>query len=271
MAYEQILYERVGAVGVITMNRPEKLNAWTGKMGGEMRQAIIEANDDPSVGAIVLTGAGRAFCAGADIAGFQEERTAMDEGRSTRGSATDGAAMTATGEDWVTFVRNSKKPTIAAINGACVGIGVTQILPFDIRIASEQARIGMFFVRMALVPELASSAILPQMVGVSRAIEWCMSGRMISPSEAKEAGLVAEVISSDQLMPRALEMGEALAKNALGAMASIRKLIYDNYHEKDIPGVMRSEGEALLAARKSPEHLEAITAFFEKREPKFAR
>ncbi len=266
MAYEQITYERIGHVAVLTMNRPEKLNAWTQQMGDEQRTAIEEANADPGVGAIVLTGAGRAFCAGADISIFARDREALDGGAKPEASR-----MTEHGKDWVTFVRTSKKPTIAAINGVAVGIGVTSILPFDFRIASEQARIGMFFVRMALVPELASSAILGQMVGIARAIDWCLTGRMIAPEEAREAGLVSEVVAPERLLPRALELGETLARQPLEAMGRIRELFYTNYHEADIATVMRSEGAALLAARRSPEHLEAITAFFEKREPTFTR
>lgn len=265
MSYEQITYERTGHVGLITMNRPEKLNAWTTKMGEETRDAIEEANADPEVGAIVLTGAGRAFCAGADISQFAADRKVLDAGEKPAPSR-----MTE-GKDYVTFIRENPKPTIAAINGAAVGIGVTSILPFDIRIASENAKIGMFFVRMALVPELASSAILPQMVGVARALEWCLTGRMILPEEAREAGLISEVVAPEQLLPRALELGETLARQPLEAMGRIRKLIYANQSVADIPQVMRMEGAELLAARKSPEHLEAITAFFEKREPSFSR
>lgn len=265
MTYQLITSENRGHVAVITMNRPEKLNAWTQEMGAEIRHAIEAANDDPSVGAIVLTGAGRAFCAGADISFFAAQR------ETPAPTARTESPMTRTGSDYVTFIRTSKKPTIAAINGAAVGIGVTQILPFDFRIMSDQARIGMFFVRMALVPELASSAILPQMVGTAKALDWCLTGRMIPAEECRESGLVNEVVAADQLLPRAIELGEQLAKQPLEAMARIRELIYSNYHEADLPRVMKSEGEALAVAYKSDEHGEAIRAFFEKREPVFSR
>lgn len=266
MTYNLITSENNGHVAVITMNRPEKLNAWTQQMGAEIRTAIEAANDDPSVGAIVLTGAGRAFCAGADISFFAAQRETQPAA-----PAREESTMTRTGSDWVTFIRTNRKPTIAAINGAAVGIGVTQILPFDFRIMSDQARIGMFFVRMALVPELASSAILPQMVGVSKALDWCLTGRMIAAEECRESGLVNEVTTPDQLLPRAIELGEQLAKQPLEAMARIRDLIYTNQHVADTQAVMKSEGEALAVAYRSPEHGEAIKAFFEKREPQFAR
>jgi 2-(1,2-epoxy-1,2-dihydrophenyl)acetyl-CoA isomerase len=167
MTYEQITVEQRGRVALITLNRPEKLNAWTPQMMAEMRSAIRAAASDNATGAIVVTGAGRAFCAGADIdAVFKQNSEARDSGREEN-TAQAGAG------NWVTFLRQLPKPTIAAINGAAVGIGITQILPMDIRIASDQARIGMFFVKMGLVPELASSALLPQMEGQARAIEWC--------------------------------------------------------------------------------------------------
>lgn len=268
MAYEQILFEKRGRVGLITMNRPEKLNAWTDTMMAEMRDAIRTANADDGIGAIVLTGAGRAFCAGADIGSFRAQREAADAGE-TRTSGN--SARTNAEDNWVSFIRNNQKPTIAAINGACVGIGITQILPFDIRIASEEARIGFFFIRMGLVPELASSAILAQMVGVSRALEWCLTGRMLSPTEAKEAGLLSEVVAPGDLLTRALALGEQLAAQSPLAMRSIRTLIYENALNGDVLDVMRREGAALAEAYASWEHKEAITAFFEKRPADFTR
>ncbi|MFN0096791.1 MAG: enoyl-CoA hydratase-related protein [Dehalococcoidia bacterium] len=265
MAYEQIRYETKGKAAIITLNRPEKLNAWTSQMMVEMRAAMDAACADPAVAAIVVTGAGRAFCAGADIASFAATREAMDRGERAR----DGEAAGA--DNWVQFLRGLPKPTIAAVNGTAVGIGVTMILPMDIRIAAESARFGMFFVRMGLVPELASSAILPQMVGAARAIEWCLTGRLIPAAEACAGGLASEVVADAALLDRAVELAGALSRNPGPAMASIRKLIYDNQLNGDISAVMRSEGVALDAARRTPEHKEAITAFFEKREPDFSR
>ncbi|OAI42185.1 hypothetical protein AYO38_03305 [bacterium SCGC AG-212-C10] len=268
MAYEQILAENRGRVTLITLNRPEKLNAWTNTMMAEMRQAIDAANADPEIGAIVVTGAGRAFCAGADIAGFAATRAAMDAGKA---SDEGNAARTDSAENWVSFIRNSAKPTIAAVNGVCVGIGITQIMPFDIRIASTDARIGFFFVRMGLVPELASSGILAQMVGSSRAMEWCLSGRMIPAAEAKEAGLISEVTEADALVDRAIALGESLSGQSPYAMRSIRELIYQNALEPDVLTIMQREGKALTAARMTWEHKEAITAFMEKRPANFAK
>jgi enoyl-CoA hydratase/carnithine racemase len=268
MQYEQILYEQRGRVGLITLNRPEKLNAWTAQMADEMRDAMDRACAEPSVATIVVTGAGRAFCAGADISGFAEQRARIEAGDTTP----DPAAQRVASRDrnWVTYLQNLPKPTIAAINGTAVGIGVTQVLPMDIRICADNARFGMFFVRMGLVPELASSALLPQMVGLSRAMEWCLTGRLISATEAHEAGLVAHVVPADHLLERALELGQGLANNAGPAMRSIRSLLYAHVNASDMAAVMKAEGEALEAARRTWEHKEAIQAFFEKRDPDFS-
>jgi len=266
MDYEQILYEQRGRVGLITMNRPDKLNAWTARMQAEMRDAIDRAVAGRSVGAIVLTGAGRAFCAGADISVF---RAGIDSGNARSQTVAPGAPVDAV--NWVDYCRQSPLPLIAAINGAAVGIGITQILPFDIRIASDKARIGMFFVRMGLVPELASSHLLAQLAGTGRALEWCLTGRMIEAAEAREAGLVSEVVPADRLLDRALDLGEELAGQARESMAKIKRLFAENAVESDINAVMHREAVALAEAYTSAEHREAVTAFFEKRKPNFAR
>jgi 2-(1,2-epoxy-1,2-dihydrophenyl)acetyl-CoA isomerase len=265
MSYEQITVEQRGRVALITLNRPEKLNAWTPQMMAEMRRGLQAAADDQGTGAIVVTGAGRAFCAGADIdAVFKTNVENRDAGRQEN-TAQAGAG------DWVSFLRNLPKPTIAAINGAAVGIGITQILPMDIRIASEQARIGMFFVKMGLVPELASSALLPQMVGQARAIEWCLTGRLIPAAEAKEAGLVAEVVAAEGLVDRAIELGEQLSGQSAFAMTKIRQLVIANTNANDTGDVQRAEGASLAAAYASWEHKEAIDAFLTKRPADFSK
>lgn len=269
MSFEQILVEQRGPVALITLNRPEKLNAWTPRMMVELRKAIGDAAADAGTGAIVVTGAGRAFCAGADIdAVFKKNSDARESN-----GAVDAAADTATADagNWVSFLRDLPKPTIAAVNGSAVGIGVTQILPMDIRIAADNARFGMFFVRMGLVPELASSALLPQMVGQARALEWCLTGRLIPAAEAREAGMVSEVVPADNLVARAIELGEALSGQSAFAMTKIRQLIFANANQTDIAAVMRSEGVALDAAYRSWEHREAIEAFLSKRPADFRK
>jgi 2-(1,2-epoxy-1,2-dihydrophenyl)acetyl-CoA isomerase len=263
-AYEQIRVERRGRVVVVTLHRPEKLNAWTPTMMAEYRDAIARANDDPDIGAVVMTGAGRAFCAGADIGevfGKQIERGA---------EASRAEKPAAASEDYLSFLARMPKPTIAAINGAAVGVGITQVLPFDIRLASDAARIGFFFVRMGLVPELGSSHFLPRLVGSGRALEWCLTGRMIEAAEARAAGLVTEVLADDALVDRAVALGEELADRPLASMRLIRALLAENAHEGNIAVVQRREGDALREAYASPEHHEAVAAVLGKRTPNFS-
>lgn len=262
MAYEQILFEQRGSVGLITLNRPERLNAWTDKMQQEMRDALEHCNGESSIGAIVFTGAGRAYCAGADISGWANQ---IEGGGRSEPSATRGD------DNWVKFLQRQPKPTIAALNGTAVGVGITHVLPMDIRIAADTARVGMFFIKMGLVPELASSHFLAQMVGTARAIEWCFTGRMIEATEARDAGLISEVVPADALLDRALELGETLAGQPPAALAMIRDLFNQNALEPDVDVVMKREGEALARARESDEHKEAVKAFMEKRPPVFRR
>lgn len=269
MAFEQILFEKRGRVGLITLNRPEKLNAWTPKMMAQMRQAMDDCVADRNIAAIVVTGAGRAFCAGADVSAvFKAQADAADKGdQQQEQQQSDQPPAT----NWVSYIHNLPKPTIAAINGTAVGIGITQILPFDIRIASTEAKIGMFFVRMGLVPELASSALLPQMIGASRALEWCMTGRLVDAQEAHQAGLVSEVVEPDKLVDRAIELGEHFGGLSALSMALIRKLVREGVNASDYEAVMRAEGEALQQAYASWEHREAISAFLEKRPADFTK
>lgn len=267
MSYEHILFEQCGRVGLVTLNRPDRLNAWSETMHREMRDAVERCNADPSVGAVVFTGAGRAYCAGADIAGFKASADAADAGRAPRESGSG-----ALGEDnWAEFLKRMPKPTIAAINGAAVGIGLTHTLPMDVRIASEQTRIGTFFVRMGLVPELASSYYLSQLVGTGRALEWCLTSRLIEPPEALAAGLVSEVVPADRLVPRAIELGELVGSYSLPSITRIKQLIRDNATDSDTGRVVARENVALAETMASWEHREAISAFFEKRTANFKR
>jgi enoyl-CoA hydratase/carnithine racemase len=212
-----------------------------------------------------MTGAGRAFCAGADIASVFGARI---EGGAGGGQTEENASVA---EDYLGFLARMPKPTIAAINGAAVGIGITQVLPFDIRIASQDARIGFLFVKMGLVPELASSHLLTQLVGAGRALEWCLTGRMIPALEARDSGLVNEIAPADKLLDRALALGEELSDQSLDAIRLIKSLFRRNAHEPNLVEVQRREGEALREAYASAEHHEAVKAFLEKRKPDFSK
>lgn len=262
MSYEHILSERRGRVRVLTLNRPERLNAWNDPMMDELKDAVKEANADAGIGAVVFTGAGRAYCSGADVGGWAQQ---IAGNTPARGSATAGE------DNWVAFLRCMAKPTIAAINGAAVGVGVTHVLPMDVRIASEDARFGFFFVRMALVPELASSYFLTQLVGLGRAQEWCLTARMVDPHEALAAGLVTDVVPQEKLIDRAVAIGEAIAAHAPAAVARVRRAFQLNATDMDVASVMLRENAMNAAARGEPDHKEAVAAFLEKRPPNFAR
>lgn len=262
MDYKNVLVERRGAVTILTLNRPERLNAWNDAMMLELRDAVERANADPAVSAVVFTGAGRAYCSGADIGGWANQ---IAGGGARQGSATAGE------DNWVAFLRRMPKPTIAAVNGVAVGVGVTHILPMDIRIASEQAKFGFAFVRMALVPELGSSYFLPQLVGLGRAREWCLTARMVEAAEAERSGLVSEVVPADRLLDRAVELGEMIAQHAPAAVARVKRVLDMNATDSDVPSVMLRENAQNAAARLEPDHGEAVAAFMEKRKPNFQR
>ncbi|MCZ6887517.1 MAG: enoyl-CoA hydratase-related protein [Gammaproteobacteria bacterium] len=256
MSYETILSDTDRGVAILTLNRPHRLNAWTHQMHAELFDAITLCNDDPDIGAIVVTGAGRGFCAGADIRDNFQARI-------------DGESQALPG-DWVGLVRSSK-PMIAAVNGASVGVGATMVLPMDIIIASDQAKFGMFFVKMGVTPELASSHFLVQRMGMGRASEMCLTGRLYSGQEAFDAGLADRVVPHDKLMDEALETARLIAANPAPQLRWIKELLTANGSETDIAAVQRREGEALQKAYATPEHTEAVNAFLEKRPPNFRR
>jgi enoyl-CoA hydratase/carnithine racemase len=261
MTYRLITYERREAVGLITLNRPEKLNAWTPAMAVEQADAIEAANADPSVGAIVMTGAGRGFCAGADMAEtFQSRIDGVDPGEDTQ----SGSGGMPASIDWVGLLRRSK-PIVAAVNGAAVGIGMTMILPCDVILASEKARFGMLFIKVGLVPELASTHFLVQRIGFGRASEMCLSGRLYGAAEAQAWGLADRVCPPDDLLPQALALAAAIAANPAPQLRMIKGLLGRNGCDPDLGAVQRRETDMLIECWKSPEHRDAVRAFLEKR------
>jgi 2-(1,2-epoxy-1,2-dihydrophenyl)acetyl-CoA isomerase len=261
--YEQIRSERRGAVALLTLNRPEKLNAWSAQMQTELRDAIAAANDDPEVGAVVLTGAGRAYCAGADIGAW---KASFATGGPAARSGGDAAGRA--GDTWVQFLRRSK-PIVAAVNGVAVGVGLTHILPADVRIAGESARFGAIFAKMGLVPELASRYYLIQNVGLGAAQELCMTARILDAAEARRLGLVSRVVPDDRLVDEALATGGTIAALPGTALRLIKDLFTRNAVDHDLTAVLAREGESLQQAYQSAEFREAVTAFTEKRQPDF--
>ena len=261
MSYEHILVEQQNRVGIIRLNRPEKLNAWNATMSGEIVDQITEWNDDDSVGAILMTGVGRAFCAGADIGGFAERAQQNAE-------PSGGEPIRRGGADLTHFLRESK-PTIAAINGYAVGVGLTMILPFDVRIASTEAKLSIRFIKMGLIPELGSTRLLANLIGLGPATDMCLTGRMVSAEEALAMGLVTQVTEPGNLEQTALAKAEEIANNPTSVVMMIKELLSRNPMDADLEAVMERENIRDQIARRQPDHKEAISAFLAKRDPQF--
>lgn len=255
MAYEQILTAVTDGVLTITMNRPDRLNAWTPQMGREMAHAISAVDDDPEVIAIVVTGAGRGFCAGADMSVvFQAQLDGEEEDR--------------TPLDWVGLMRRCK-PIIAAINGPAIGVGLSQVMSMDHIVASTDAKISMRFVKIGVVPELASSHLVPMRIGFGKASELMLTGKTISGEEAAQMGLVDRAVPADALLDAAYEMAHAMGENPQASIRFTKELLTANMSEVSLNDVQRLELKLLNQAYETPEHKEAISAFLEKREPDF--
>jgi enoyl-CoA hydratase/carnithine racemase len=272
LRYEQILVDRRDSVLVLTLNRPDRLNAWTPRMMAELTAAITAAEADPGLGAVVVTGAGRGFCAGADIGG--EFASKLDQ----RGAAADGESSTgATGAQpepppaagWVRFCR-STLPLVAAINGPAVGIGLTMVLPFDRLVAGRGAKLSARFVKMGLVPELASSHFLVARCGWGAASWLALSGTTIQGEEALALGLVDRVVDDGDVLDAAIAHAAVLAANPAPQLRMIKDLLTVNAAELDLDAVQRRELAALEVCYRTPEHREAVQAFLEKRPPDFA-
>ncbi len=256
MSYETITYERRDAVALITLNRPDRLNAWTPQMASEQADAIGTANDDEAVGAIVMTGAGRGFCAGADMRDtFRTRLEGTDPGGDTERTGGMPADV-----DWVSLARESK-PLIAAVNGAAVGSGMTMILPFDVIIASERAKFGMLFIKVGLVPELASSRLLAQRIGLGRASEMCLTGGLYDGAQAYRMGLADRLAQADVLLEEALGLAREIAANPAPQLRMIKRLLTENSVEPDLRLVQEREHELIRECWRSPEHHRAVETF----------
>jgi enoyl-CoA hydratase/carnithine racemase len=257
-----VLYEaRANGVGVVTLNRPERLNAWGGGLASEFYRSMDQAEADPAVRAIVLTGSGRAFCAGAD----------MGRGGSISGATFDEDldVTTLVGERHPHFVTGIRKPIIAAINGACAGIGLTQALMCDVRFAAAGAKFTTAFSRRGLIAEYGISWILPRVVGHAAALDLLLSGRTFLAEEAADLGLVNEVVAPGELLARAVAYAEDLAAHcAPSSMAVIKRQVYDDALRELVP--VSADAEKLMhQSMGRPDFIEGITAFFEKRPPHF--
>ena len=257
-----VLFElRDSGVAVVTLNRPDRMNAWGGGLAAAFYRCIDRAEADPDVRVVVLTGNGRAFCAGADMGG------ADTIGGATITGDTDVTKLV--GERHPHFVTGLRKPAIAAINGACAGIGLTQALMCDVRFAAAGAKFTTAFARRGLIAEYGISWILPRVVGWGASLDLLLTGRTFYAEEAKELGMVKEVLPPDELMPRVLAYAEDMAVHcAPSAMAVIKRQIYDDAL-RNVDDTSATAEKLMHDSMLRPDFIEGITAFFEKRQPSF--
>ena len=264
MAYQTIKYDVEDGILTLTLSRPERLNAFTGEMMNEMIDAFDRADNDDSVRAIIVTGDGRAFCAGADLGAGGDTFNSDARGKPATGIPRDGGGLL------TLRIYELRKPIIAAVNGPAVGVGVTMTLPMDIRLASDNARFGFVFARRGIVPEACSSYFLPRVVGISRALEWCYSGRVFTAAEALEGGLVRAVYPKDELLPAARAIAREIAENTSPiSVTLVRHMMWRMLGADHPMEAHKLDSRGVFFTGKSPEAREGVEAFLEKRPARF--
>jgi enoyl-CoA hydratase/carnithine racemase len=264
MAFETLLYEVTDGVTTLTLNRPDRLNAVNATVIRELMEAFDRADGDDDVRAVIVTGAGRAFCAGADLGGGGTT-FAGGPGRSERPEDHhDGGGL-------VTLrIFEMKKPVIAAINGPAVGFGITMTLAMDVRLASSAARIGFVFARRGVVPEACSTWFLPRLVGIAQAAEWAYTGRVFSAEQAQAAGLVSRVVAPAALLPAARELAREIADNTSAvSVALIRQMLWRMLGADHPREAHRIDSLGMWYTGRADDAREGITSFLEKRPPRF--
>jgi enoyl-CoA hydratase/carnithine racemase len=275
MAYETITYEVAENILTLTLNRPDKLNAFNATMQQELIDAFDKADADDDVRVIIVTGAGRAFCAGADLSSgantFDRDARRGPVRRLPDGKVDYSDPLARDGGGQVTLrIFKCLKPVIAAVNGAAVGIGVTMQLAMDIRIASEAARFGFVFSQRGIVPEAASSWFLPRIVGISQALEWCFTGRVFPAEEALAGRLVSKVVPADELIPTARLLAREIAiKTAPVSIALIRQMMWRMLGADDPMEAHKVDSRGIYSRGRSEDVKEGVTAFLEKRPATF--
>jgi enoyl-CoA hydratase/carnithine racemase len=270
MDYETIRCESEGPVLTVTLNRPDKLNAYNARMGAELTRAFKSADADDAVRVVILTGEGRAFCAGADLSAGAGSFDTSAGGAGARNFGDGREADQAGGANFVRAMFDCRKATIAAFNGPAVGVGITLALPTDIKLASSRARFGFVFARRGLAPEAASAWFLPQLVGLPTALRWCLMGRMIEADEALKTGLVSEVVEPEDLMLRAREIAQEIAQNTAPVSIAMTRQLLWRFASADLPfDLMRIDGAFVQAMGATPDVREGVAAWMEKRLPAF--
>ncbi len=262
--FEEIRYEVQDHVLTITLHRPDRLNAFTGTMARELIEAFDRADADDDVRAVVVTGEGRAFCAGADLGAggetfdWRDRQGGDDVPRDTGGMVT-------------LRIFASTKPVIAAINGPAVGVGITMTLPMDVRLAAEGAKIGFVFARRGIVPEACSSWFLPRVVGISQAMEWCATGRVFAAEEALVGGLVRSVHPPGEVLGAARDLAAEIAEHAAPvSVALTRRLLWANLGAEHPMAAHRADSRAMFSRGQSDDAREGVTSFLEKRPAQFS-
>ncbi|MEP7102160.1 MAG: crotonase/enoyl-CoA hydratase family protein [Burkholderiales bacterium] len=280
MRYETLDYSVSDNILTLTLNRPDKLNAFNGPMMNELLAAFDAADADDAVRAIIVTGAGRAFCAGADLSqGAKTFDYAKREDKPEKaGTPVDAAGNPEWGHESVRDgggrvtlrIYECLKPVIAAINGPAVGIGATMLLPMDIRLAAETARIGFVFARRGITPEACSSWFLPRLVGISRALEWTYSGRIFPAAEALAGGLVSAVHAPEALLPAARALAREIIDNAAPVSVALTRQMMWRMLGADHPmEAHKVDSRSIYARGASPDAKEGVMAFLEKRPAQF--
>jgi enoyl-CoA hydratase/carnithine racemase len=269
MNYEHIAASLEDGILTLTLNRPEKLNAYTALMGRELEAAFLAADEDDSVRVVIVTGAGRGFCAGADIsAGARAFDSSGDASAVMFGKA--GQPRSGGGAGFVGAIYNCRKPSIAAINGPAVGVGLTLTLPMDIRIAADTARFGFVFARRGLVPEAGSAWFLPRIVGLSQAMRWCLSGKLFDAQEALAAGLVSELAEPQSLTDKARTIArEIVDETSPVSVALTRQMLWRFTGDPDPFELLKVDGPLALELGRGKDVAEGVAAFLEKRKPQF--
>jgi len=263
--HTQIIYEVADRVATIALNRPERLNAFTNTMMRELIDAFDRADADDEVRVVIVTGAGRGFCAGADLSGGAEtfSRGGSDE-HTDVGVPRDGGGLVSL------RIFECTKPVIGAINGPAVGVGVTMTLPMDIRLASDAARFGFVFARRGIIPEACSSWFLPRIVGISQAVEWCYSGRVFPAAEALHGRLVRSVHPADELLPAARAIATEIAEHtAPVSVALTRRMLWQMLGADHPMAAHRVDSRGILLRGRSDDVREGVQSFLDKRPPQF--
>jgi len=269
MPYEQILYEVSDRVATITLNRPDRLNAWTMRMGAEVRHAFHTADRDANVRVILITGAGKGYCAGADMDMLQGIQKGQAEGEPDEFQVEFDKSLPAVFRGEYSYPMGLSKPVIAAVNGVAAGLGVSYMLYYDMRIASERARFGVMFPRRGLIAEHGSAWILPRLVGMANACDLLYSGRLISAEEALSMGLVNRVVPHDSLLAHAREYAHELATLCSPRSLRVMKRQLFTNQFVDLESSIKEADAEMVATFTTEDFREGVASFLQKRPPQF--